>query len=231
LFIFDFQNVGFKCSPHLLHDLFKKLDKEQKKWVEELGFGVLLSMPNCRLPKGLTVWLINHVSWKKRALVVGGKTIRIKDVIKKLLGIPDGPFAVPMPRSNRGKSKVPNPTFQEKDTKTEKSLRGISYKETLESLIANHDSVQFKRDFMLYVLCIYFAPSSGHFINRSYSPIVSNVDLIKDMNWCEHVADFLIEGIREYRESNAANVNVHGCVHVLLVSRTGRPSIKLAQEI
>jgi hypothetical protein len=61
-----------KCSPHLLHDLFKRLDKDQKIWVDELGFGVLLSMLNCRLPRGLTVWLINHVCWKKRALVVGG---------------------------------------------------------------------------------------------------------------------------------------------------------------
>jgi hypothetical protein len=151
--------------------------------------------------------------------VVGGKTIRIKDVIKKVLGIPDGPFPVPMPRSNRGKSKGPNTTLQEKDTKADKSGRGISYKETFEALIANHDPVQFKRDFMLYVLCIYFAPSSGHFINRSYSAIISNVDLIKDMNWCEHVAEFLIEGIREYRESRAANVNVHGCVHVVLVRK------------
>jgi hypothetical protein len=125
-----------------------------------------------------------------------------------------------MPRSNRGKSKGPNTTLQEKDTKADKSGRGISYKETFEALIANHDPVQFKRDFILYVLCIYFAPSSGHFINRSYSAIISNVELIKDMNWCEHVAEFLIEGIREYRESRAANVNVHGCVHVLLVRET-----------
>jgi hypothetical protein len=200
--------------------LFKRLDKDQKRWVKEIGFGALLSMPNCRLPKGLTVWLINHVSWKKRALVVGGKTFLIKNFIKQLLGIPDGPFPVPMPRSNRGKSKVPIPSLEEKDTKSDKSSRGISYKDTLEALIGNHDPVQFKREFMLYVLCIYFAPSSGHFINRSYSAIVSNVDLIKDMNWCEHVADFLIEGIREYRDSKAANVNVHGCVHVLLVSKT-----------
>jgi hypothetical protein len=63
-------------------------------------------MLNCRLPRGLTVWLINHVCWKKRALVVGGWTIRIKSVIKRLLGIPDGPFPLPMSRSNRGSNVI-----------------------------------------------------------------------------------------------------------------------------
>lgn len=211
------QNIGFKCSPHLLFDLLKSLDRDQRQWVDDLGFGILLSMPNCRLPKDLSVWLVNHFSWRKQALSVRGRTIKIKPVMKKLLGIPDGPFPVPLPRSKRGKSKGIYPTDEDKEMKDEKTARGLSYKATYESLIANHDAVQFKRSFMLYVLCIYFAPSSGHFINLSYSPIVSNVDLIKDMNWCDHVADVLIEGIREYRDSKAMNVNVHGCVHVLLL--------------
>ncbi|XP_071675838.1 uncharacterized protein [Lolium perenne] len=211
------QNVGFKCSPHLLFDLVKSLDSDQRKWVDELGFGIVLSMPNCRLPKDLTVWLVNHFSWKKQALTVRGQAVPIKPLLNKLLGIPDGPFPVPLPRSKRGKSKCIYPTDEEKEMKEEKGARGLSYKSSYESLIANRDPVQFKRSFMLYVLCIYFAPSSGHFINMGYSPIVSNVDIIKDMNWCDHVADVLIEGIHDYRDSKAVNVNVHGCVHVLLL--------------
>lgn len=210
-------NIGFKCSPHLLFDLLKNLDIDQRKCFDELGFGILLSMPNCRLPKDLTVWLVNHFSWKKQALTVRGRTVPIKLLMKKLLGIPDGPFPVPLPRSKRGKSKCIYPTEEDKEMKDEKGARGLSYKATYESLISTHDPVQFKRSFMLYVLCIYFAPSSGHFINLGYSPVMSNVDLIKDMNWRDHVANVLIEGIREYRDSKAVNVNIHGCVHVLLL--------------
>jgi hypothetical protein len=48
--------------------------------------------------------------------VVGGKTIRIKYVIKKLLSIPDGPFPnFPMPLIAENKG------LQEKDTKADKS--------------------------------------------------------------------------------------------------------------
>jgi hypothetical protein len=211
------QNIGFKCSPHLLVDLVRNLDTDQRKWVEEIGFAVFLSMPNCGLPKDLTVWLVNQCSWKDKALIVRGRPIKIKTLIKKLLGIPDGPYAVPLPRSKRGKAK--GSTDEDKELKEEKGARCLSSKSTLESLVATHDPEQFKRSFMLYVLCIYLAPSSGHFVNLSYSPSVNNVEIIKDMNWCDHVADVLIEGIREYRESKAANVNVHGCVHVLIVSQ------------
>lgn len=209
------QNIGFKCSPHLLVDLVRNLDTDQRKWVEEIGFAVFLSMPNCGLPKDLTVWLVNQCSWKDKALIVRGRPIKIKTLIKKLLGIPDGPYAVPLPRSKRGKAK--GSTDEDKELKEEKGARCLSSKSTLESLVATHDPEQFKRSFMLYVLCIYLAPSSGHYVNLSYSPIVNNVEIIKDMNWCDHVADVLIEGIREYRESKAANVNVHGCVHVLIL--------------
>lgn len=41
------------------------------------------------------------------------------------------------------------------------------------------------------------------------------------MNWCEYVADYLIQGIREYNESNATNIFVHGCVHILLEFNLG----------
>uniref|UniRef100_A0ACD5Y6G6 Uncharacterized protein n=1 Tax=Avena sativa TaxID=4498 RepID=A0ACD5Y6G6_AVESA len=189
------QKVGFKCAPHMLHELFRKLNDEQRIWVEEIGFGSLMNMPCCRLPKGLTVWLINQVSWKRKALIVGGRTIQIKNLVKEMLGIPDGPIPVPLVRSKRGKSKCTNPPGDDRELKDQKAGRGLSCKSTYDSLIGTNGPVQFKRDFMLYVLCIYFAPSSGHFINRSYCPVLSQVDHIKDMNWCDHVAEFLFEGI------------------------------------
>lgn len=42
-----------------------------------------------------------------------------------------------------------------------------------------------------------------------------DVSKIKLMDWCGFIADYLIQGIQEYKNSTASHVQVPGCLHVM----------------
>ena len=79
------------------------------------------------------------------------------------------------------------------------------------------DEVHFCQSFVMLVLCIYLAPTTSLNINRSYYPALMDVTKIPFMDWCGYIADYLIQGIEDYRNSKAFHVQVPGCVHILPV--------------
>ncbi|VAH55901.1 unnamed protein product [Triticum turgidum subsp. durum] len=71
--------------------------------------------------------------------------------------------------------------------------------------------------FMMAILAIYLAPNTSVAVNRSFLGAAQQLDKLKRMDWCNLVADCLIKGTREYKESDALFVHVKGCVHILSV--------------
>lgn len=92
------QVIGYKCSPQKVNQVVQSLSDIQKEWVRELGFVALLEMPACRMLRGLTLWLIDQSDWRRGTLVIRGQHVKIRKLVKKMLGIPDGSIEVPMPR-------------------------------------------------------------------------------------------------------------------------------------
>jgi hypothetical protein len=57
--------VGYRCSPHCIPEIVGSLSKDQKGFVEKIGFGSILPMAKCELPKELTLWLLDRVDCTK----------------------------------------------------------------------------------------------------------------------------------------------------------------------
>lgn len=98
--------VVFKCGPQKVYQVVASLNGTQKELVKELSFGHLLRMPDCRLPRAITLWLTD-LRKKKKALIIRGKPIKVTSLVKKTLGLLYGSIDVPMPRG-RDKPKVRN---------------------------------------------------------------------------------------------------------------------------
>ncbi|KQK20798.1 hypothetical protein BRADI_1g56834v3 [Brachypodium distachyon] len=212
------QVVGWKFSPSMLKKLLLRFDDEQKKWVNSTGFGVLYYVCDSQLPRELTLMLINKVNHHTGALEIDGVSVPMKPFVRKLLGIPNGKSPVTAPLFTvRGKTKVMKPTAEHKEFTDLKGGRGRPIHEVLDELVNCHEELKFQKKFIVVALSIYLAPRSGYLLNRTYLECLKNMALVADMNWCDYVADFLIQGIRDYHESGAANIFVHGCVHILVL--------------
>ena len=70
--------------------------------------------------------------------------------------------------------------------------------------------------FLLFVLGTLLCPTPKPYIKRSFISILLNIDEFRNLNWAKLVLDFLIRGVRKYKEKNRVGVN--GCLLFLMVS-------------
>ncbi|KQJ86759.1 hypothetical protein BRADI_4g07551v3 [Brachypodium distachyon] len=179
------QNVGFKCSVVMLKSLIDRLSPDQCQWIRDCGFGALLDIRNCKLPKRLTLWLINKFNYHTGALGFHGMSIPIKPLIQKLLALPAGDIPVTAPLFTvAGKTKVLNPNAEQREFRDDKGGRGKALHLVIDDLIACHVQQKFQRTFLLVVFCIYLAPTSSHLINRNYLECLNNME---EVAWNELV--------------------------------------------
>uniref|UniRef100_A0A0E0K4Y5 Aminotransferase-like plant mobile domain-containing protein n=1 Tax=Oryza punctata TaxID=4537 RepID=A0A0E0K4Y5_ORYPU len=146
-------------------------------------------MQACNIRKGMTMWLIKS------------------PLVEKVIGAPSGP--IPVELSRDGDLRLKN-KFTVKG-------RGQPIHITISQMLKENTKDEFTISFMLVALCVYLAPMANLSVNRDYLGALSNVKKISDMNWCEHIADFLIQGISDFKTNKKDNVYVRGYVHILNV--------------
>ncbi|XBI23571.1 hypothetical protein VPH35_048781 [Triticum aestivum] len=193
--------ASYRCSPHLIPRIVGLLSEEQKGFVRKIGFGSLLSMADFEINKALTLWLVGRFSCETEALEFeGGVSIPVRPLVKSVLGIPSGPIPV-----------VQAPYSHYYSTKVRKA------KELAEEMCGITEEEPFCTAFMMVILAIYLAPNTTMLVNRSLLGAAQKVGSLRQMDWCGFVADYLMKGLMEFKESDAPFVLLKGCVHILSV--------------
>lgn len=99
------QSINWRCDPQKIRAFMKDLTPEQLKWIEELGFGSLIEMIDCKLPRKLTIWLMSKVDCDSKSLVFRNRKVSILEAVENLLKLPALDKEVPMPRPGRVRDK------------------------------------------------------------------------------------------------------------------------------
>uniref|UniRef100_A0ACD5ZK87 Uncharacterized protein n=1 Tax=Avena sativa TaxID=4498 RepID=A0ACD5ZK87_AVESA len=207
-----------RCCPHMIPPIIKRLTPKQKDWVKNIGWGVFLEMPECQLPKPLTIWLVGKVNTKDKTLEIDSQnTIPIDKGIEQLLGLPNGNIRIPHPKSLRTLPKAKKAYPDPSNAKFSEHGRGKKLANIIEDLVANNDEDDFCISFVMVILAIYLAPGTGQTLNRGFLPHIRDVKKIKEMNWCDFAVQYLMKGIIKFRSNLHTNINLQGCVHILLL--------------
>ena len=69
--------------------------------------------------------------------------------------------------------------------------------------------------FLLFVLGTLLCPTPKPYIKWSFISVLLNIDEFKNLNLAKLVLDYLIRGVRKYKEKNRVGVN--GCLLFLMV--------------
>jgi hypothetical protein len=74
--------------------------------------------------------------------------------------------------------------------------------------------------FMLQAFSFFLAPRSNRQLERCLLGILKKypIDQWKNLAWCDFFVDFLIHGIKKYKNSTCAHRKCHGVVYLLPVS-------------
>ncbi|XP_037408860.1 uncharacterized protein LOC119270973 [Triticum dicoccoides] len=204
----DKTNVHYRCSPDQLPPFMKCLSDKQIGFVMKIGFESILSMQDFKMDKDLTLWLVDKFNCDTEKLEFdGGISIPVRPLVKFVLGIPSGPIKV-----IEGLH-VDDALYEHYTWDT----RGKNAKEVAEEMCSITEEEPFCIAFMMAILAIYLAPNTSVNVSRSFLGAAQQVGNLKQMDWCNLVADCLFKGIKDYKKSDRLYVHVKGCVHILSV--------------
>uniref|UniRef100_A0ACD5TRT9 Uncharacterized protein n=1 Tax=Avena sativa TaxID=4498 RepID=A0ACD5TRT9_AVESA len=204
------RKIDCRCSPHLLSEIMTLIveNDEQKGYVGEIGFGSFLSMGECEMDKALTLWLVDKFNSDSESLEFeGGISIPVRPLVKSVLGIPSGPIEVVEDLD------VDDALYYQYTC----NRRAKNAMEVANEMCIITDKEPFCIAFMMAILGIYLAPNTSGAVNRALLGAIKQVDKLKEMDWCNFVATYLFEGIKEFKESNTTCLTIKGCIHILSV--------------
>ncbi|XP_037417212.1 uncharacterized protein LOC119280483 [Triticum dicoccoides] len=204
----DKNNVHYRCSLHQLPPFMKCLSDMQIGFVRKIGFESILSMQDFKMDKDLTLWLVDKFNCDTEELEFDeGISIPVRPLVKFVLGIPSGPIKV-----IEGLH-VDDALYEQYTWDT----RGKKAKEVAEEMCSITEEEPFCIAFVMAILAIYLAPNTSVSVSRSFLGAARQVGNLKQMDWCNLVADCLFKGIKDYKQSDRLCVHVKGCVHILSV--------------
>uniref|UniRef100_A0A0E0KFJ2 Uncharacterized protein n=1 Tax=Oryza punctata TaxID=4537 RepID=A0A0E0KFJ2_ORYPU len=157
--------VDFRCIPSPMSSVIASLSNDQNNFVCNAGFKSLLNMQACNVPKYMTLWLIDKVNYPRCTMEVGGKSIEIKPLVRKVIGALD--------------RHIPVELSKEMDTrlnyKFSEDGRGLRVCEAISRMLKKDNEAEFTISFMMVTLAIFLAPGTTLSVNRDYLTTISNV--------------------------------------------------------
>ena len=200
-----------RCAPNRVHLMALNLNERQRFVIREMGFGGILDLRSIQLDRDFCKWLVDHFDHNSCALDICGRRLPIstKDV-EFILGIKSSGVDVSIVAS----AEEINHICQQHGLNVVGDIPINLLKGKLKEMKTS--GKEFVGCFLLFVLGTLLCPTPKPYIKRSFISILLNIDEFKNLNWAKLVLDFLIRGVRKYKEKNRVGVN--GCLLFLMVS-------------
>ncbi|KAI5654886.1 hypothetical protein M9H77_32073 [Catharanthus roseus] len=78
----------FRCSTHVVNEVIKRLNDEQREAVVRRGFGSMLELRTCSLADDLFSWMTDQYNSKRGCFRLHGKDIRVAaEDMHRILGL------------------------------------------------------------------------------------------------------------------------------------------------
>jgi len=190
--------------------MYPHLTPEQRKMIEDAGFGGLLKIACHTFPLKFCGWLLQRFDTDDCELVIKGRG-RIpvtSESVHRVLGIPNSggdvkygldADSIAFMTDKFGVSGRYSPTI----VSIEKSLKAMKSADE-----------HFLRTFMVFVISSFLCPTTGLRISPRCFPPLVDIGSIRELNWCK----FVVERLRKSVSAYGRRTSVPGCLFYLVVS-------------
>ncbi|KAH9604503.1 hypothetical protein KSS87_000363 [Heliosperma pusillum] len=205
-------------SPGGLFKLIKSMTEEQKRSVEDIGFGGLLELKASGFYHVMIDWLMECYDPDSRMFMIDEAKyfVMTRDDVYDAFMLPCGSDGNEVLRTSAKKKNNPDLELME----TWRHRFGLEAGEEmsndklvdviLEMSEGGHD---FKQLFVLYVMSSFLAPTCHNHVDLRLIKAVENVDYIINQDWCLYVLEKLGEAVNNWKVKQTKNVG--GCMMLL----------------
>lgn len=182
--------------------------------VRNSGFGYLLELNDCYVPRPFAQWVADNVSTKHEAIVLKGKSIALNaEVVSLVLGIPAGSTPIWTVEEETGKAKF-------------LALFGLTEVPSI-SFFGNKlmtkdlSDEEYIRCFLTVALATFLCPTSNTKPSTKYMGTLVDVSNLKNLNWCSFVHVWSMCYVKKYQKEKEKQKwitsTLGGCIYQLAV--------------
>ncbi|KAH6808346.1 hypothetical protein C2S51_029454 [Perilla frutescens var. frutescens] len=191
-------SLKMRTCPKSLYQAIKKLNTEQKKAVEELGFGSILHLDVRIIPKKLSYWLVDNVDPQSKEIKLNnGRRLRFDaEDVSLILGFPRGPQKLAKMRRSEPSSMVDK--FR---NKLGKDYNRISVSYVRDEMLKERDGGEwFRRLFMVLLTCCMIENSGNGYVFCQLLHYFDEVNMVREYDWCDYVVRSLVDAAIQWQQ-------------------------------
>ncbi|RYR64051.1 hypothetical protein Ahy_A03g010202 [Arachis hypogaea] len=207
------QTEDLRCSARLLNEKFEKMSETKKAIIRELEFGGLMHIMLMNMPHKLLKELANSFNLDKNKSDTRHGSLKIKP---KKIGAVVGINA----SRNKFSEKVSFKELSEENKEIFRRFEGKTLKNLTNQImdigVDNYqDRLRFKRIFILYIQMAFLLPTTINKVSPVHLAPIFRMDNIMECNWDNHVLNFIIKGITNYRLKKKKSIDA--CLYALMI--------------
>ncbi|KAK9073419.1 hypothetical protein SSX86_007743 [Deinandra increscens subsp. villosa] len=179
--------------------MLESLSEEQKKAIENIGFGSVLSFSLNMVPTGLGFWLVKNYDAKNNTLNIGTEKISVTPLeVSEILGVPMGKELVS--EKERPRDTTDEVLAEFKGQFTEAIAKRIKLGDVLGIIESQKEGGWvFILNFLVVFNTVFGVTMRNSTVNKRFlSCITEDVD-VKNFNWCEYVIRNLKREMQEWK--------------------------------
>ncbi|CAL5083223.1 unnamed protein product [Urochloa decumbens] len=190
------------------------LTADNKKVIEDYGFGSLLQFDNCTVPNSFAKWVVGLINYRSGDIISNDKVISLtKETVNLVLGIPltEKPF----PRNSSSDISVVLGKFNKK------SVPSVSF---FANKLLQHEPMSDEDVFICFIIVAmnnFLCPTNSDSPCLKYFGLFEDITTAKELDWCGYVLDWLLEGVKNFnigKASKSCDADiVAGCIYYLAV--------------
>ncbi|TVU13656.1 hypothetical protein EJB05_37076 [Eragrostis curvula] len=209
------KEIFTRFSVTSFSNVISALNYDQKKVLQNYGFGSLLTFDKCYVPSKFVKWVAHSVDHKSGDIILDGKVISLtRESLHMVLELPMGSKPFPI-NTEAGKSRV----F---------CLFGLSSM-PLTSFFADkilkHEDMseeQLVICFVLVAMSSFLCPNTCLKPSQNYFGVFEDIDKFFEYDWCGYIIDWLLNKIKTFNMGKQITANelgnsLGGCLYYLAV--------------
>jgi len=183
---FNGGKISTRFALSNLITLFETFNEEQKKIVDDMGFGKVLNLKVDSIPTSLGYWMVDNYNQHTHTLNTGINLIQITpQLVNEVMGIPIGSIPIKNKRAKKKDAVVAEWRSQFKKTTWISRPFTMAYLDHIRGL--KHSGRYFMLNFLVAFFSIVGETNDNSFVNQSFlNSVRSNIN-IKDLRWCDYM--------------------------------------------